>query len=84
MPPNPHEIPGLGQGDSLCPECLRLIPCTREFRGQEVYQVKECPEARRIPHPHLAGPAGVCLWRRPKIPAQLAYTETPGAARLPF
>ncbi len=73
-----------GQGQSLCPVCLRLIPTDREHQGQKVYQVKRCPEHGSFRTLIWEGPPEFDSWRRPKIPAQLAYTERPVERGCPF
>ncbi|MCF8035185.1 MAG: radical SAM protein [Desulfarculaceae bacterium] len=73
-----------GEDISLCPVCLERIPFHREFEGLEVYQVKQCPEHGSFRTLIWQGPPEFDTWRRPKIPAQLAYTETPVQRGCPF
>jgi len=71
-------------GASLCPDCLRLIPAWREEAGQEVYQVKDCPEHGRFRTLIWRGPPEFASWRRPKIPARLEFYGHPVERGCPF
>ncbi|MCB2227727.1 MAG: radical SAM protein [Desulfarculaceae bacterium] len=72
------------EGQSLCPECLARIPARREFAGQDVYQVKQCPEHGEFRTLIWRGPPEFATWQRPKTPAPLAYSETRVDAGCPF
>ena len=58
---------------SLCPVCLNLIPARQEENGQEVFQVKECPEHGEFRTLIWSGPPDYSSWQRPKIPARLDF-----------
>jgi uncharacterized radical SAM superfamily Fe-S cluster-containing enzyme len=72
------------RGQSLCPECLNMIPAWREQEGQEVYQVKTCPEHGVFRTLIWRGPPDFNSWRRPKVPAELAYHSTEVEQGCPF
>lgn len=73
-----------GQAFSLCPRCLELIPAWREYDGQEVFQVKECPTHGRFRTLIWRGPPAFDTWRRPKLPAKLDYYATGKERGCPF
>lgn len=66
-------MPEQKRDNSLCPECLTLVPAWREQEGAEVYQVKACPEHGTFRTLIWRGPPDFAAWRRPKLPAELAY-----------
>jgi uncharacterized radical SAM superfamily Fe-S cluster-containing enzyme len=86
MKPSPEIqlAPEQEQGQSLCPHCLRLIPAWREQEGPEVYQVKECPEHGKFRTLIWRGPPDIASWRRPKLPAKLAYYGSQVEQGCPF
>jgi len=73
-----------GGGASLCPVCLGRIPARTEQRGEEVFQVKDCPDHGRFRTLIWQGPPDFASWRRPKIPARLDYAQHPVERGCPF
>jgi uncharacterized radical SAM superfamily Fe-S cluster-containing enzyme len=62
-------------GQSLCPQCLKLIPAWQEREGGDVYHVKGCPEHGLFRSLIWRGAPEFDQWRRPKIPARLDRTQ---------
>ncbi|MCB2191128.1 MAG: radical SAM protein [Deltaproteobacteria bacterium] len=71
-------------GQSLCPHCLALIPARYEHEGDQVFQVKQCPEHGVFRTVVWRGEPAFASWRRPKIPAQLTYHAAPAERGCPF
>lgn len=77
-------MPEQDLGASLCPYCLSLVPARCEQDGAEVYQVKTCPEHGTFRDLIWRGPPDFASWRRPKLPAQLAYYGSQVEQGCPF
>ncbi|MBU1156794.1 MAG: radical SAM protein [Proteobacteria bacterium] len=73
-----------GPGQSLCPVCLSLIPARYEQEGDEVFQVKQCPEHGSFRTVIWRGPPDMATWQRPKIPAKLDYYASEMERGCPF
>jgi uncharacterized radical SAM superfamily Fe-S cluster-containing enzyme len=77
-------MPEQEHGASLCPECLNLIPARCEVEGAEAYQVKTCPEHGTFRTLIWRGPPDFATWRRPKLPAKLAFYGSQVERGCPF
>lgn len=42
--PGPNNFSEIGVTESVCPECLRVIPAKKIVRDDGIYMVKKCPE----------------------------------------
>jgi len=67
----------LSTTESVCPECLAVLPAERVRRGDVVYLRKTCPEHGLFETAVWRGAESYAGWARPKIPA---YPERPGTA----
>jgi tetraether lipid synthase len=67
----------LSRTESLCPECLQLIPASIVGRADQVFLEKTCPRHGSWQTPIWRGSPGYETWQRPKTPAhpELCYTE---------
>lgn len=59
----------VGLTESLCPVCLKRIQARLVEDGDEVYQVKTCPEHGTYKTLIWEGPPEFTSWKRPKIPS---------------
>lgn len=67
----------LSTTESVCPECLALLPAARVLRDDAIYLRKICPEHGTFETVVWRGADLYAGWARPKIPA---YPERPGMA----
>ena len=67
----------LSTTESVCPECLAVLPAERVLRGDTVYLRKTCPEHGTFETVVWPGADLYAVWTRPKIPAT---PERPGTA----
>jgi len=67
----------LSTTESVCPECLAVLPAERVRRGDVVYLRKTCPEHGLFETAVWRGAESYAGWARPKIPA---YPERPETA----
>ena len=74
----------LRPGQSLCPECLALIPARYQQEGDQVFLVKECPTHGSFRTVVWRGEPAFTSWQRPKIPAQLAHHHSAVQRGCPF
>jgi uncharacterized radical SAM superfamily Fe-S cluster-containing enzyme len=67
----------LSTTESVCPECLAVLPAERVRRDDAIYLRKTCPEHGTFETVVWRGADSYAGWARPKIPA---YPERPGTA----
>ncbi|MDR2456442.1 MAG: radical SAM protein, partial [Deltaproteobacteria bacterium] len=71
--PGPSDSPlafeSLGQTESLCPECLKVLPARIVRRGGEIFLERSCPEHGPFSEAIWRGEPDFAKWRRPKSPA---------------
>jgi uncharacterized radical SAM superfamily Fe-S cluster-containing enzyme len=70
--------------ESLCPMCFDRIPAQREFKGENVFLVKTCPEHGEFRTLIWKGPPSFERWARPKVPATPPVTQTEVLRGCPF
>ncbi|MCE5334403.1 MAG: radical SAM protein [Desulfobacteraceae bacterium] len=69
--------PVLSETESICPDCLTVIPARRVARGDRIYLRKTCPEHGTFESVIWRGPPAFSSWVRPKIPSHPAVPSTP-------
>jgi len=69
---------------SLCPECLRLIPAQRVAQGKDVYLLKSCPEHGDYQTLLWRGTPQWDSWVRPTIPTPPQECFTRAEKGCPF
>lgn len=74
----------LGMTESVCPDCLALLPAERVQRGGDVYLRKRCPAHGPFETIVWRGEPDYAGWARPKIPAYPQRPVTAVAHGCPF
>ncbi|WP_173179857.1 hypothetical protein [Desulfosarcina ovata] len=69
--------PDTQKTQSLCPDCLALLPARRVIRGNRVYLEKHCPEHGSFSVRIWDGEPAFTGWQRPKIPTRPAHCGHP-------
>jgi len=70
--------------ESLCPVCFDRIPAQREFKGEDVFLVKTCPEHGDFRSLIWRGPPSFERWVRPKVPTTPPVIHTEVLRGCPF
>ncbi|BBO91783.1 radical SAM (seleno)protein TrsS [Desulfosarcina ovata] len=76
--------PDTQKTQSLCPDCLALLPARRVIRGNRVYLEKHCPEHGSFSVRIWDGEPAFTGWQRPKIPTRPAHCGHPVEKGCPF
>jgi hypothetical protein len=74
----------LSETQALCPRCLRVLPATRQRRGQEVWLVRTCPEHGPCEAVIWRGAPDFESWRREKRPSAPPAPATATGWGCPF
>jgi len=79
----PNEKNG-NTAESVCPECLKLIPARKIYAGDMVFLEKECPEHGSFRIKIWDGKPDYDGWNKPKIPSKPSLCATESVKGCPF